>query len=374
MIYDTLKKITWLKTPFLALFFCFFLFLPIKCYGIGNVQSTHEFDATEIYEGQFYYFDDSINPSYYRGVETPSHSWYGIFLRGELGNATSIGSHSLGNYSGNWSKLEFDKFPSDAQSGEKYYFVISESGDCTQDVIDYFGGSSGYPSGCDFHAIGFYFGNEGEEILFYTPKGAYPQNNFTPTFEGQFSTHASSTWNYINVEMTQHESTATSSVESIWFLTFPISNIAGGLGQHFLHGIQGVDDACYSYRARFVSQYGGLGDDIIKSYSQFFTDDDWIFCTGTDSIHSPPEEGTPINYDYGFSDIINTLSNKPPFGYFTSVKNALSELSTTTPIFNFADMGALYTNVFSVLRTGLAWILWFLFAFWLIRRIGIFDF
>jgi hypothetical protein len=76
-----------------------------------------------------------------------------------------------------------------------------------------------------------------------------------------------------------------------------------------------------------------------------------------------------------FSQLGDTLATKPPFGYFNSVKSNLANLNTSsTPAFVFADMGDIKTHIFDPLRTGLAWILWILFAFFVIKRIGVFDF
>lgn len=75
-----------------------------------------------------------------------------------------------------------------------------------------------------------------------------------------------------------------------------------------------------------------------------------------------------------FSQLKDLIANKPPFGYYTSIKNSLNTLSsTTTPAF------ALTTEInniaiFGTLKIGLIWILWFFFGFWVIKRISRFDF
>jgi len=76
-----------------------------------------------------------------------------------------------------------------------------------------------------------------------------------------------------------------------------------------------------------------------------------------------------------FTQLKDIIANKPPFGYFTSVKNYLNNLNaTSTPAFTFAEMGAINLSIFQPLKTGLTWILWIFFAFWVIKRIGVFIF
>jgi hypothetical protein len=75
---------------------------------------------------------------------------------------------------------------------------------------------------------------------------------------------------------------------------------------------------------------------------------------------------------FGLKDL---LLQKPPFGYFVSIKNSLSSLSaSTTPIFELASAGEIGTSIFTPLKTGLSWVLWLLFGFYIIKRIGAFIF
>ena len=74
-----------------------------------------------------------------------------------------------------------------------------------------------------------------------------------------------------------------------------------------------------------------------------------------------------------FESTFSTLSNKPPFGYFTSSLNILNGASTsaasTTP-FGMAAISA----ILSPLRTGLALILWFALLLWIFNRVRHLDF
>jgi hypothetical protein len=75
-----------------------------------------------------------------------------------------------------------------------------------------------------------------------------------------------------------------------------------------------------------------------------------------------------------FSNLKDLISVKPPFGYWTSVKNYLATLnSTSTPAFSLtAEIEDI--SIFGTLKTALAWILWIFFGFWIIKRIARFDF
>lgn len=75
-----------------------------------------------------------------------------------------------------------------------------------------------------------------------------------------------------------------------------------------------------------------------------------------------------------FSNLKDLITTKPPFGYWTSIKNYLNNLSSTsTPAFTLtAEIGNI--TIFNTLKTGLTWILWLFFGFWIIKRIAKFDF
>jgi hypothetical protein len=75
-----------------------------------------------------------------------------------------------------------------------------------------------------------------------------------------------------------------------------------------------------------------------------------------------------------FSNLKDLIATKPPFGYWTSIKNYLNNLnSTSTPAFTLtAEIGNI--GIFDTLKTGLAWVLWLFFGFWVIKRIARFDF
>lgn len=71
-----------------------------------------------------------------------------------------------------------------------------------------------------------------------------------------------------------------------------------------------------------------------------------------------------------FSDLKTQMENKPPFGYFGVLSSALSALNNTdSAIFVLETEGNIQTNIFDPLKTGMTWLLWFVFGFWLYKRV-----
>jgi len=75
-----------------------------------------------------------------------------------------------------------------------------------------------------------------------------------------------------------------------------------------------------------------------------------------------------------YSGLKDQIMLKPPFGYYTSIKNSLNLLSSTSsPAFNLtAELEDI--TIFDTLKTGLGWLLWILFGFFVVKRIGNFNF
>jgi hypothetical protein len=72
-----------------------------------------------------------------------------------------------------------------------------------------------------------------------------------------------------------------------------------------------------------------------------------------------------------FNDLGAALSQKPPVGYFYATKDAMDLLTiglASSTLINTSTSQA-FSAVLSPLHTGLAWLLWFLFAWWIIHRI-----
>ena len=88
----------------------------------------------------------------------------------------------------------------------------------------------------------------------------------------------------------------------------------------------------------------------------------WLFKPSSSSIEK-------------FSGLKTIMETKAPFGYFVSIKNALSGFSTTTaPAFMLSSSSVITNNIFTPLKTGISWLLWIIFGFWLIRKISNFNF
>lgn len=83
----------------------------------------------------------------------------------------------------------------------------------------------------------------------------------------------------------------------------------------------------------------------------------------------------PSNYSIDrFASLKDTLESKSPFGYFLSIKNSLSSLSSSgVESFDlsssFEDNNINDEILFSTIKTGLGWCIWLLFSIWFIRRI-----
>lgn len=83
----------------------------------------------------------------------------------------------------------------------------------------------------------------------------------------------------------------------------------------------------------------------------------------------------PSDNDFSqFTTLKSAVINKPPFGYFSQIQNVLNGFSTSTPAYALATSAPLTDNVFNPLKTGLSWILWLVFGFWIFYRIKHFEF
>ena len=76
-----------------------------------------------------------------------------------------------------------------------------------------------------------------------------------------------------------------------------------------------------------------------------------------------------------FVNIKDNVANKPPFGYFTAIQNALTGLSnSSTSVIISNSTASAFSSVFGRIRTAMTWILWLIFGFWLFHRIRNFEF
>lgn len=71
-----------------------------------------------------------------------------------------------------------------------------------------------------------------------------------------------------------------------------------------------------------------------------------------------------------FGTLKDELATKPPFAYIGMLTDAMKNLTgSATPVFVLASEGNIETNIFAPLRTGMTWLLWFVWGFWLYNRV-----
>jgi len=76
-----------------------------------------------------------------------------------------------------------------------------------------------------------------------------------------------------------------------------------------------------------------------------------------------------------FLGLGNIVANKPPFGYFNSIKTSIAGLNNaSTTAFIDASGTAAMAPIFGPVRTTFTGLIWFLFAWWLIHRIRKIEF
>lgn len=77
-----------------------------------------------------------------------------------------------------------------------------------------------------------------------------------------------------------------------------------------------------------------------------------------------------------FDGIADLITKKPPVGYFGQIKLAFESFATSTLAseeFSFSTFIGDFAPI-SALRTGLGWLFWLLFAFWIFHRLRHLDF
>jgi len=76
----------------------------------------------------------------------------------------------------------------------------------------------------------------------------------------------------------------------------------------------------------------------------------------------------------GFLTLKDEIQNKPPFGYIALLITAFNDVSSeTSPAFTLASEDNITDSIFTPIKTGLAWILWFAFGIWLYKRVRSID-
>ncbi|MDE2021140.1 MAG: hypothetical protein KGJ13_12460, partial [Patescibacteria group bacterium] len=76
-----------------------------------------------------------------------------------------------------------------------------------------------------------------------------------------------------------------------------------------------------------------------------------------------------------FQGLWNAIQNNPPFGFIFQIKAQLDSLSATGTPTTTLDLPTFEVNdIFSPFDTGLAGIMYLVFAVWLIKRFAHFEF
>jgi hypothetical protein len=89
-----------------------------------------------------------------------------------------------------------------------------------------------------------------------------------------------------------------------------------------------------------------------------------------------PNDAQQQDISSRFGTIKNVISTKPPIGYFTAIQtdfNGLALGSSSVQLMDSSTSAAL-SPVFGTIDTGLAYMLWLLFGFWIFHRVRNFDF
>lgn len=120
---------------------------------------------------------------------------------------------------------------------------------------------------------------------------------------------------------------------------------------------------------------GGWGEEAPDASNYNFADTDFGYLGNMfrDVIiwAIQPKDGTLEKY----ANLQTVLEGKAPFAYFFDVRNALNSFNaSSSPVFSLSTAGDITTDIFSPLKTGLTWILWIFFGFWVIRKISNFNF
>lgn len=70
-----------------------------------------------------------------------------------------------------------------------------------------------------------------------------------------------------------------------------------------------------------------------------------------------------------FKTLYTDLQNKPPFGYFNSIKNTLANVgASASSTYAFSDFSYLSGTFLGTLRTQVGWLLYVFFGFWIFHR------
>lgn len=333
--------------------------------------------------------------SHYLGYEglVSGHNFYVAPFMGVVGNSTTINSHNLGILSVPFDETQLDTWDIHPQEGDDFFILIADSTLCSpiQDLYDYLA-YGGTPPCSAYGTIPFKWGVGENSINFTSPIGLQEETApFLLTWQGDYSIASSSVyWTEIEIELTHYSPPEynTSTIDSYFIAFDPVQN--QGIGNFDTFGYP-VIDGLYSYRARFVwTVY-----DYTASTTNWLYDNGayWTFSVGVEGGGLPSMEDYEfLKEDFGylgnmFRDVLlwlfkptsnvldywktikDDVADKPPFGYYSLVKESFDNLSSqATPAFSLATATSTSSYIFDPLKAGLQWIFWILFGVWFIKR------
>jgi hypothetical protein len=221
----------------------------------------------------------------------------------------------------------------------------------------------------------------------YTTNGTYTLGDTffigAPFINIKLTYHSTSTGNDLSTTLDNYTFTATTSTTTQnWSRALPLNlaNATAGAGTYWLIEASVIDSVYLTTTAatnsRFYMNISGsqLPAPFIQSGGTYSTSTGAVLASCNDLnlnffqailcyVFVPKYEGISQ-----FSGLFELIKNKPPVGYFYSVKTALSGLSTSTPAFEW-NTASSSIPLFGQIKTGLSWIFWLLLAFWIFNRL-----
>ena len=344
------------------------------------------------------------------GAITPTGGKYGDSYIGTVGSSTILNGHSLGSAcnDGICTKEEVDGwYLQNLQNGDDIFIAIFLGNDLTAMRAYLQTGGTSTPPTDNFGTFTMKWGIEDtesrvENLIYPIDEIIVPSTSVT--FEGQYyrtdQTGTTYPLNAIQIELTDEIAGFTReylTIENLLTSTTTLNNFATTTTL--------LTDHAYRWRARLINKqsiddFGAFG--VSTSYTEqerfFIITDPYASTTQKD----PFDESFAFNLatstcDFfnitgcfqnalvfafvpsesvfnGFLALKDEIQNKPPFGYIAILITAFNDVSSeTSPAFTLASENNITDSIFTPIKTGLAWILWFAFGIWLYKRVRSID-
>lgn len=360
-------------------------------YAMPYESSVGDGDSVEFEGNKGWYILDNAPP-----VQT---SYYGDVYNGTIGNATLLDGHYLGSACDDGICVvqqtdDWNTWSSLMSQGDDFFIAIFNYHATCRTYFQTGAGSCPY----NYGIYELKWGEEFNDINFEKPQGfQYGNAPIDLHIKGDYSIVSTTIyWSGIQVEMTYYPPFGTTTPSIYYeYIVFPNSQNEGiGTFDSDIDDIKWVAaiDGQYAYRARFyyeVYDYMYFSDWVYDEGLYY-----WIFSTGDYDLSTMPkmEDYFATTTDFGllgnmFRDVLiylfkpnesvldfwrtikDRVASKPPFGYYTLIKQAFDNLtSEATPAFALASATSTAQYIFTPLKNGLAWVLWILFGVWFLKR------